>query len=400
MTYGALLSCVLAVRLELSRWGLRLSADEVTAARQALYFHLAMAIVAGTLLVAVRRLRVNRPLAPRLVLATMPLIMLGSADRLLAMYFEPTRETDGLHIPHPTRGWTTRPGWSGRDYGVPVRTNRHGLRGPDVPLEKAPGERRILFLGDSVVFGWRTSSEDTLVMRVRQLAAGRGDASLVTAINCATQAYSPWQEFDLLVNDCIRLRPDLIIHVFCLNDVLEKFQLYEFGGYARGFEPPTPAPLEWSGLYRAIRAANGRMLRPSGDQVWRQRDRFSVRRMLHDADAEDVLRGWDITLENMAKIVSAAREHSIPIVIVCAPHLDQLAPNPPAGPAPQEVLAGFAKERDIPYLDLRAAFRTYIEASALEPATLFIDPLHFSPTGYSVAAEAVYRFLVEGGLLE
>ncbi|MEQ1893316.1 MAG: hypothetical protein ABL998_12280, partial [Planctomycetota bacterium] len=53
---------------------------------------------------------------------------------------------------HPTRGWAMVPGQNHFTYTHEVRVNALGLRGPEVGA-KEPGERRVLFLGDSLTYG-------------------------------------------------------------------------------------------------------------------------------------------------------------------------------------------------------------------------------------------------------
>ncbi len=55
--------------------------------------------------------------------------------------------------------------------------NSHGMRGPERPKKKPAGTRRILFLGDSLVFGAMVADDRTLPVELeRRLGAfGRGN---------------------------------------------------------------------------------------------------------------------------------------------------------------------------------------------------------------------------------
>ena len=46
--------------------------------------------------------------------------------------------------------------------GHPIAVSSLGNRGPMVPIKKAPGELRILGMGDSTTFGTGIAAEDTL----------------------------------------------------------------------------------------------------------------------------------------------------------------------------------------------------------------------------------------------
>lgn len=216
------------------------------------------------------------PLAPRILLAAMPFLFLISVDLWCSVYFEPFVNKHGLYIPHPTRGWTMRPNFKGQDNRAWTKINSHGLRGPEIEDPKPPGQTRITFLGDSVTYGAGVVEADSFVARIR----GRLETDhpkRFSVVNLSVQAYSPWQELDLLVEVGLPLEPDVIVHVFCLNDVLEKYQLERFGGYTRGFEPALPAPLEWSGLYRAVREWHAARLRPTEEILQRRYSGFLKR---------------------------------------------------------------------------------------------------------------------------
>ncbi len=58
--------------------------------------------------------------------------------------------------------------------GVTVRVNSHGLRGPEFETAKAPGRKRILILGDSVVFGWGAEEQDLFPAELQRRFDGDG----------------------------------------------------------------------------------------------------------------------------------------------------------------------------------------------------------------------------------
>ena len=64
-------------------------------------------------------------------------------------------------------GWTFQRDRTGLKFNrsthslIVVRLNRHGFRGEDRPLEKAPGVHRTLILGDSFTAGLHVEEEDT-----------------------------------------------------------------------------------------------------------------------------------------------------------------------------------------------------------------------------------------------
>jgi len=401
--YATLVSVCLLIRWEAHRFGLMLTESEFETLRRVLGVHIGAAFLVGVIYAMTRIATLQLLFVPRIVpnimLATMPFLLLVSVDLLLTLVYEPVTESTGLYMPHPRRGWALRPGWRDRTGGEKVRINQHGFRGLEIPPSHAPHAQRILFLGDSVTFGALVAEEDLFITHIRATAKQRHPNQSLTTINAAACAYSPWQEYDLFVTEGLQANPDRVVHVFCLNDVLEKYRLARFGGYSIGFEPSTPARLEWSGIYRAARMWRASMLTPTHAELRRLRATYSVRTLLEGANTELLRRGWRSTLENMTKIVEAARSAGLEMVMVCAPHRDQLSDSEPQRPTPQEILAEFAARLEIPFLDLLPVFLENIGHPKPDGQVpqLFIDELHFSPEGHRIAGDAIYIFLDELG---
>ncbi len=387
------------LRLAAHSFGIVLSPYGDTTLRYVLTLHGVAVVAVWILRTVARKTGFGTPIAAKMALAMVPVLLLASMDRLALLWHKPIVE-QGLFVAHPTRGWTSRPGWTGVDDGVFVRINRQGFRGPDVPSGKGADEYRILFLGDSLTFGPRVKEEAIFVTRLEAMFAKQAKKKRVMAINASVAAYSPWHEYDLLINDGLPLKPDLVIQIFCLNDVLGKFQLEQFGGYSRGYEPAPLTKLEWSGLYRAARVWWAKGVRPADSWLWHVRAAYSASRLLDDPHAEDVRQGWRITLDNMGKIVAASRQASVPIVIVCAPHMAQLTPDRLETSLPQTELAAFAHNHGVAFLDLLPIFRKYVQENNIDPTAMYYDPLHFSPLGHEVAAAAICDFLIQNLLID
>lgn len=401
--YATLVSVCLIMRWEAHRFGLILTVNELETLQRVLACHIGAALLVGVFYVLARVAALQHPfvpkIAPKIILAAMPFLLLASVDLLLTLVHGPFTESTGLYMPHPRRGWTLRPGWTDRTGGAHVRINKHGFRGSDIPPSPAPHEQRILFLGDSVTFGALVAEEDLFITHIQATARQQHPNRPLITINAAACAYSPWQEYDLFVAEGLQARPDRVVHVFCLNDVLEKFRLVRFGGYSKGFEPSTPTRLEWSGIYRAARLWRASRQTPTHAELRSLRAAYSVSTLLAGRDTKLLERGWRITLENMTKIVKAARSEGLPLVMVCAPLRDQLLDIPPEEPTPQEILADFAAQLDVPFLDLLPIFLEHNRRQGPDgqACNLFIDQLHFSPAGHRLAGDTIYTFLDKQG---
>lgn len=104
------------------------------------------------------------------------------------------------------------------DLTYTVAANSLGLRGPEPP-PRAPGQYRVLFLGDSMVFGDGLEEEETIPARL-QAAAGQAGWPVI-AVNGAISGMATVDE--LLVARALvpRLAPDLVVlGFFVANDPL------------------------------------------------------------------------------------------------------------------------------------------------------------------------------------
>jgi len=120
---------------------------------------------------------------------------------------------------------------------VDYRVNSLGLRGPETTVEKPAGVRRVAVLGDSIAFGYWVSDEQgfarqlQLMLNERAVAAplavapGRGR---VEVLNFGVPGYNLEQEIEMLRAKALAFQPDLVVVLFCLNDLQGLFS-YELG---------------------------------------------------------------------------------------------------------------------------------------------------------------------------
>ncbi len=396
--YSLFVTAGLLIRLEAREWGLVLSASARAAMITSVVEHGSTAILALLLMVWAHRRGAVHPLLPRVTLALMPILLLTSVDGLLKVVFRPPAVHPTVYMPHATRDWTFRPGSVGTYLGQPMRINSHGLPGPEIPYHKGDNEYRILFLGDSVAAGFGIPEKDCFARRLPALWHASEAHITVTTANCSVTSYSPWQQVDLLETEGMRYDPDVIVQVFCLNDYVEKFCLTRFGGYSSGpFEFVSPL-LARSGLYRAVRLL---LARRQDDDEKRRKGllaRYSITRLIDEPAAPQFKDAWRITFDNMSKMVAIARRHERPFAIVCFPYAVQIAPGAAEQPAPQARLAQFAREHDVPFLDLLPTFRAYTHQHQLSAQDLFLDFCHPTKIGHAIAAREIRAFLIKHGL--
>jgi hypothetical protein len=164
-----------------------------------------------------RRLAVNLGVA--LVAAALALGALEIALRLLDVRTASYHAIAGFTVNDPVLGWRLAPSremvFQGAHFAVHVSQNAEGLRDRHYPYAGEAGRRRILVLGDSVVWCWGVEQAACFT---EQLEAALPDTDV---INAGVPGYSTAQEMLLYEREGRKYRPDLVILVVVPNDLTD-----------------------------------------------------------------------------------------------------------------------------------------------------------------------------------
>lgn len=128
-------------------------------------------------------------------------------------------EAVGMLRPDPDLLFSLAPGASDFDGQVLIRTNSLGLRTPEVG-PKAPGEYRILCLGESTTMGIGVDEGETYSARLERLLRQRRPGRPWTVVNAGVASYSSYQSLLYLRERGLALRPDLVLFYHEVNDYL------------------------------------------------------------------------------------------------------------------------------------------------------------------------------------
>ena len=115
----------------------------------------------------------------------------------------------------PTLSMEFRPTCDGTLEGTTFRTNRIGLRGPDL---RADGARRILAVGDSCTFGWRVSDAESYPAQLEALLNQRAGGDRYQVINAGVPGYTSYQGLVYLREHGLALRPEIVVIGLGFND--------------------------------------------------------------------------------------------------------------------------------------------------------------------------------------
>lgn len=128
------------------------------------------------------------------------------------------RHTSERHWLHMTPHAAAR--HKSTEFDYVFHTNSLGFRGPDVPFEKPPGEKRIVVLGDSFVAGVGVPDDAVFTARLQQRLQDDGGQTRV--VNLGRTGSGTIMESQLYSRFGRRFQPDVVILVYFLeNDLLD-----------------------------------------------------------------------------------------------------------------------------------------------------------------------------------
>lgn len=119
--------------------------------------------------------------------------------------------TGGWLIAEPIVGYRYNP--------AAANVNSLGLRSAELSLEKTPGRRRVIVLGDSVS---RMCEQKHDPENVFPSLVARDFGSRAEIVNAAVVGYTTYQQRLLFEHDLVAYRPDVVVIQYTLNDN-EKF---------------------------------------------------------------------------------------------------------------------------------------------------------------------------------
>ncbi|HEX4923711.1 MAG TPA: GDSL-type esterase/lipase family protein, partial [Bdellovibrionales bacterium] len=147
------------------------------------------------------------------------ILALGAAELLLrAISFRPfagpERQVTLIRPRPPPLEYDLVPGASGHAWGAQVSINSLGFRGGEPRGERRPDILRVAVLGDSITFGNGLSEEQTFVNKLNEMP----ELKRFEFFNLAVGGYSVRNYAGRYDDLAEKIRPDLIVIAFCVND--------------------------------------------------------------------------------------------------------------------------------------------------------------------------------------
>ncbi len=276
--------------------------------------------------------------------------------------------------------------------------NRLGLRNREI-VAKAAATTRILFLGDSLIWTGKTSSDQlyTEVIEERLNAARGADAHHIEVINAGIPGYTTYQELEFLKQYGLDMEPDVLVLGFVFNDVYYKYLHKPTSDNLLATDPEVTLQyldkhsfpdslLAWSYLANLIQPRVAYQLQKRSGQPtfpFEQRADFFLAWKPY---------GWNETKPLLSEMKTLAHNNSINFMVIIFPVSDQVndtyrSKNLEYVLYPQARLKGILEELEIPYLDLTD---TLYQNGGI---ALYEDYLHLNAQGNDVIANTLTDYL-------
>jgi len=291
---------------------------------------------------------------------------------------------------NPRLRFELRPGGVARAE-VEYRVNALGLRGPETTIEKPEGVRRIAVLGDSIAFGYWVRDEQGFARQLEGLLQAAGAGGRVEVLNFGVPGYNLEQEIETARSKALAFSPDLVVVLFCLND-LEAVFSYELGLVQDRSERRATL----LGRAREWLVARSRLF------SWLEYRLTELEARRHFVRAKNPLEGplYAESLSEqrralagqLAVLRTLLASRGIPGLLVVVPVLGERFERYPHREL-HRVVREAAEAESLAALDLLDCY------SAYEFRDLRIDVVHPSPLGHRVAAHAVRDALCARGWL-
>jgi lysophospholipase L1-like esterase len=326
----------------------------------------------------------------------------------------------GLFEDDPDAGYRLKPGarvrFTTSEFDTEIHVNAAGVRDDDEIGPKAPDERRIVLLGDSLVLSVQVPFAQTFGELLEQRLNARPSPYRYRVINAGVQGYGPVEELLFFKSIAATLQPDLVIAtIFVGNDAEEAVRSApRLLGDAR----PASAAVADSVTTRLRRLVRRSMvLQLLRLRVVSATERFTGRLAAPEPPLQSyaaianprIAEGIAISRQCLADIAAVAAAGGARTAIALMPARFQVDDadygrlKEAVAAAGGELRRDAASERfdralaglPLPRLDLLPALRRALPG----PDLFFQETVHLTPRGHAVVAEALDRFIEAHGLL-
>src|SRR3989338_1736188 len=242
-----------------------------------------------------------------------------------------------------------------------VQLNKEGLRGKDAAVEKPPGRRRILILGDSFTFNFALKDEETYPFLLEQ-TLNKGETNW-EVLNFGVDGFNTRMELELFKEKGLKYRPDIVILQVHPND---------WQGHWKSYFAPVQG---WR--YQHVFFLNQLAIAFNGKlRILNYLSFLSLQRFAKSRQEEEKLRlgsegWWEKMSEPLQELIGLKEAHDFTLILF------SFYPDASLGQISLgDRLQDFAEREGVSFFDLSGVYRSYhAEEMAIHPQY----NTHFSP---------------------
>jgi hypothetical protein len=255
-----------------------------------------------------------------------------------------------------------------RRFFAAIDTNDFGMRSPKVLGRKAPGEHRILFVGDSVAFGTTyVGQRDIFVERIGKMLSRSG--APVSVLNAASPGWAPANEL-AFIEAKGTYDADWVVLVYNTKDLVQPFAPFEAALQFPVENPSTALSELWTRYVKPRVFKDAPAVDPGSTQD-------DGRPSMDDAAK---------VLQTIAATRRAAVSRGARMVILFSPAVTpDVGRNRAAWDQAFSNLQEWAARENVPILDMTQA------VSNSDPAKIYFDGIHLRPAGDALYADTFVR---------
>ena len=268
--------------------------------------------------------------------------------------------------PNPSIGHVHKPDSHANLMGVVVEINSDGLRDDEYSVERGDSHR-IIFLGDSLTFGWGVEKEFSFETILEREMSRRRPTEI---LNLGTGNYNTQQEVHLFLEKGLKYEPDKVVLFYFINDAEDtpSRSAWAFLGHSRF------VTFFWSRFH----AARANLLGVESFEEYYSN--------LYREDQP----GWANAQESLRLLKEVCLERGIALQVVLLPELHAFSPYPLESEH-REIMASL-DAIGIDGLDLAPFFQGETEPQRLWVA---VDDAHPNADAHELIAKYTLPFLTQ-----
>lgn len=283
---------------------------------------------------------------------------------------------------------------------VPLSINSTGLRDHEYSYRKPANTFRIVGLGDSSLFGWGVTVEETSLKVLERKLNEQSSDKKYEVVNFAVPGYNTAIEVEVFKQKCLRYDPDLVIMHFNTND-------YDVPGFMKPAE--SYATLRKSYLldflysrYQILRGIQKHEMIPfvfDRTMGMEQSDRLHEDPNFPDEYRHLVgLKGFVRAIETLVRETNARKIPLIVYVIKADPNLDPNYTPDEFRDGQLRVITELSEKHGFFLLNMYPHYMAYLAHNPAHDQKVFwVTPedSHPSAIAHKIEAEAFFEFLIE-----